>query len=204
MLRSVLKSTKAKAGLAFAAASLVALQSQAVVVIGAPIFIAQAIGGLAIWIFDSKSTQPQQLFEIQEDRIYLDVNAFNKKSDFIQNYAATQCKDWREHIRHSSSDLKLVTSTRMELMKLDGSVGVFSTSAYDHKLKTAVLLIAMEDFAEASRRYPNSASKRANHMRSQKDFARYMKWLGCRSADEMAAYKEVRAWAHAHGLPYFN
>lgn len=164
-------------------------------VIGAPILVVQAFASIITFFASHEEYRPSKLLSVENQYINIDSQAFKKKNLIIEKYLFYQCQNWNEKKVVAQSELNIINKSRMELFKIGDA-----QTTLDTKLKTAILLFAINDFSNTHIRKSSFGGSFKKRQWSEAEFKYQLKHKGCNNFDD---YQKVKAWSKAKGFPFF-
>lgn len=165
-------------------------------IIGAPILIVQAIGGVITFFASAKESRPSQLLSVKDSKILVDSEAFKKKNLMIEKYLFYQCQNWDETKVIADSELDIINKSLQQLQNIEGASQTLNT-----KLHAAIFLFAMNDFSNTHIRKSSFGGPFKKAQWTTKEFKKQLKRKGCKNHQ---AFLEVKAWSDSHGFPFFK
>lgn len=165
-------------------------------VIGAPILIVQAIGGVITFFASAKENRPTQLLSVKDSEILVDSEAFKKKGSMLKKYLFYQCQNWDETKVIAQSEINIINSSLEEIYEIEDAKTVLRT-----KKHAAIFLLALNDFSNTHVRKTIFGGPFKKVQWTTSEFKKQLVRKGC---NNHKAFSEVKAWSDSHGFPFFK
>ncbi|MCH2533894.1 MAG: hypothetical protein MK008_05585 [Bdellovibrionales bacterium] len=165
-------------------------------IIGAPILVVQAIGGIITFFASAKESRPSQLLTVNDSEIFVDSEAFKKKGLMLEKYLFYQCQNWDETKVIAQSEINIINRSLDEVYKIEEAKNVLKT-----KKHAAIFLLALNDFSNTHIRKSSFGGPFKKSQWTSNEFKKQLEHKGCESHQ---AFQEVKSWSDSHEFPFFK